>query len=320
MSKILVAHSPDADDIFMYYAIYFGWVGSKNIKFENIALDIETLNRSVLESKYLISAISFGVYPFIKDNYALLNTAMSFGYGYGPKLIKRKGTHLKRNFKVALSGQYTTNALLFRIRYPDARIVYKNFLEIEQSVLNREVDAGVLIHESILNFDESLEVEAHLWDIWCDLSGSVYVKCESSTQNLLDSYSNSKDSKQDSHNLNQYLHTALPLPLGGMAILRSIPLLRAIECQEILSKAVSVAVNNKKILSKMLASRVRVDENELETYLNMYANKHSISLDESQILALNKLFQIGYDAKIYKDLIDVDNFLLPSDYKALRFS
>ncbi|RDU57572.1 MqnA/MqnD/SBP family protein [Helicobacter sp. MIT 99-5507] len=285
MSKIIVAHSPDADDIFMYYAIYFGWVGSKKIRFLNLALDIESLNEGALDSKYLISAISFGLYPFIRDNYALLNTAMSFGNGYGPKLIKKKGKILKNNFKVALSGRWTTNAMIFKMKYKNARIVYKNFLEIEQSVLSGEVDAGVLIHESILNFDSSLEVEAHLWDIWVD-----------------------------------FIKDTLPLPLGGMAISRSIPLLRAIEIEEILSNAVKVAVNNKKILSSMLENRVRVNKDELDTYLNMYANKDSITLSQIQLQALNALFKIGYDNRIYKDLINIKDYLLPTTYKNYRFS
>lgn len=285
MSKIIVAHSPDADDIFMYYAIYFGWVGSKKIRFNNIALDIESLNEGVLDSKYLISAISFGLYPHIRNNYALLNTAMSFGNGYGPKLIKKKGKILKDNFKVALSGKWTTNAMIFKMKYKNARIIYKNFLEIEQSVLSGEVDAGVLIHESILNFDSSLEVEAHLWDIWID-----------------------------------FIKDTLPLPLGGMVISRSIPLLRAIKIEEILINAVKVAVNNKKILSTMLENRVRVNKDELDIYLNMYANKDSITLSEVCLQALNALFKIGYDNGIYKDLINAKDYLLPTTYKDYRFS
>lgn len=284
MSKIVVAHSPDADDIFMYYALYFGWIGSKRIKFSNVALDIESLNESALQCSYPITAISFGLYPLIKDNYALLNTAMSFGNGYGPKIIKKKGVALKRDFKVALSGKYTTNAMIFKMKYKNARVVYKNFLEIESAVLSGEVDAGVLIHESILNFSDSLEVEANLWDIWLDFT------------------------KEN-----------LPLPLGGMAILRSLPLLRAIECQELLTNAVKVAVNNKQILCKMLKDKVRVSESELETYLNMYANSDSITLNEAQKLALNKLYAIGFDAGIYKDKIDIDDYLLPTHYKQLRF-
>ena len=131
-NPIELAHSPDADDIFMYFAIKFGWVDTKGYEFTNIGLDIETLNVEALKGTYDVSAISFGMYPLIKDEYALLRTAVSFGEGYGPKLIRRKDKKLKRNFKVALSGKYTTNAMLFRLYYPDARPVYMDFLEIEE--------------------------------------------------------------------------------------------------------------------------------------------------------------------------------------------
>lgn len=285
MTKITLAHSPDSDDIFMYYAIAFGWVDSNNIKFKNIALDIESLNKSAIESKYLISAISFALYPFIKNEYALLNTAMSFGDGYGPKLVKKTGKKLKNNFKVALSGEYTTNAMLFKIKYPNARIIYKNFLEIENSVINDEVDAGVLIHESILNFNPILEVEANLWDIWVDL-----------------------------------IEDNLPLPLGGMVLLRSIPILRAIECQNMLSKAAFLATKNKKLLCKMLENKVRIKGKDLEKYLNMYANEDSIHLKERNLKALDKLFELGYKKGFYKKLIKTKDYLIPQDYEKLRFS
>lgn len=85
MKKISVAHSPDADDIFMYYAIKFGWVTPKDAVFENIADDIETLNQATLKGEYDICAISFALYPFVKDDYALLKTAVSFWRGLWTK-------------------------------------------------------------------------------------------------------------------------------------------------------------------------------------------------------------------------------------------
>ena len=287
MAEITIAHSPDADDIFMYYAIKFGWISTNGTKFTNTADDIETLNQASLQNRYEICAISFGVYPFIKDEYALLNTAVSFGNGYGPKLIRKKGKKLKKNFKVALSGKHTTNAMIFRLYYPDAKIVYMNFLDIEDAVLKGEVDAGVLIHESILTYHEDLEVEKELWDIWCELTNEK-----------------------------------LPLPLGGMAILRSIPLLKAIEYQEILSKAVLVARKNKKLLSDMLLERklVRVDDETLQRYLELYANDDSIKLNDTQIKAINKLYEIGYNGGVYQERFDVEDYMIPTDYKTLRQS
>ncbi|MCH9814492.1 MAG: succinate--CoA ligase [Epsilonproteobacteria bacterium] len=287
MKTVTVAHSPDADDIFMYYAIKFGWVGMKDVKFDNIALDIETLNVKALENYYDISAISFGLYPYIKDEYALLRTAVSFGEGYGPKLIKKKGTHLKRNFKVALSGKYTTNALLFKIAYPDARISYMNFLEIEQAVLDGDVDAGVLIHESILTYDDRLEVEREMWDIWQELSGG-----------------------------------GLPLPLGGMGIRRSLPITRAIDYERLLTQAVFVADKNKKMLSQMLLQRdlIRVDADKLEKYLELYANADSVSMSDIQLDAIDKLFEVGHQAGFYDQQIAVRDYLIPQEYHDYRFA
>ncbi|RUM70451.1 MAG: succinate--CoA ligase [Sulfurovum sp.] len=288
MSKMIqLAHSPDADDIFMYYAIKFGWVDTKGYEFSNIGLDIETLNVEALKGTYDVSAISFGMYPLIKDEYALLRTAVSFGEGYGPKLIRRKEQKLKRNFKVALSGKYTTNAMLFRLYYPDARVVYMDFLEIEDAVVSGKVDAGVLIHESILDFDESLEVEKELWDIWVELAGE-----------------------------------GLPLPLGGMAIRRSIPLNRAIEIENILIDGVKVA-NEKKaeLCAKLEADNlVRISDKMLTKYLDMYASDESVELSELQLKALDRLYQIGFEHGMWDRPIKTEDYLIPKTYESLRNS
>ena len=285
MKKISVAHSPDADDIFMYYAIKFGWVTPKDASFENIADDIETLNQATLKGEYDICAISFALYPFVKDDYALLKTAVSFGEGYGPKLIRKKDKTLKRNFKVALSGEFTTNALLFKIAYPDARITYMNFLDIEQAVLDGKVDAGVLIHESILTYNDELEVEKEIWDIWVELSGGD-----------------------------------LPLPLGGMCLRRSIPLHSAIDYENTLIKAVEVANKNRKTLAPMLLDKglIRVDASTLDNYLDLYANDNSVNLSEIQYKALDKLFELGFQHGFYENLIKAKDFLIPSEYEELR--
>jgi len=287
VKKIVIAHSPDADDIFMYYAIKFGWVECANTTFDNLALDIETLNVEALAGTYDVSAISFGLYPHIRNDYALLRTAVSFGSGYGPKLIRKKETALKKKFTVALSGKYTTNALLFRIAYPNAKIIYMNFLEIEQAVLDGTVDAGVLIHESILGYDNALEVETELWDVWCELSGGE-----------------------------------LPLPLGGMAIRRSLPITSAIAYENTLTQAVQVARDHKETLSKMLLERnlVRIDAETLEKYLELYANDDSISLNEIQYKAINILFELGYKHGFFDAEIDANDFTIPLEYTLLRSS
>ena len=286
-NPIELAHSPDADDIFMYFAIKFGWVDTKGYAFTNIGLDIETLNVEALKGTYDVSAISFGMYPLIKDEYALLRTAVSFGEGYGPKLIRRKDKKLKRNFKVALSGKYTTNAMLFRLYYPDARPIYMDFLEIEEAVVSGKVDAGVLIHESILDFDESLEVEKEVWDIWVELAGE-----------------------------------GLPLPLGGMAIRRSLPLNRAIDIENILIEGVKVANDKKEELCKKLEDEnlVRISDEMLTKYLDMYASDESVELSPLQLKALDTLYKIGFEHGMWDCPMTTEDYLIPKEYEALRNS
>jgi len=287
MKKILLAHSPDADDIFMYFAIKFGWVETKDYEFDNIGLDIETLNKEAIKGTYDVSAISFGMYPLIKDEYAMLRTAVSFGDGYGPKLIRRKDKQLKRNFRVALSGEYTTNAMLFRLYYPNARPIYMDFLEIEEAVVSGDVDAGVLIHESILDFDKSLEVEKELWDIWVELAGE-----------------------------------GLPLPLGGMAIRRSLPLNRAIDIENILIDGVKVANEKKEELCKKLEDEklVRISDTMLTKYLDMYASDESVELSALQLKALDKLYALGFEKGIFSEPIKTEDYLIPKEYETLRDS
>jgi 1,4-dihydroxy-6-naphthoate synthase len=285
LPRYTVAHSPDADDIFMFYAIAFGWVDCGDTAIEHIAADIQTLNEAAIAGRYDATAISFALYPHIWRDQALLRVAASFGRGYGPKLIRRKDKPLKRNFKVALSGAHTTNAMLFRLAYPEARVIYKNFLEIESAALSGEADAGVLIHESILNFSDELIVEAEIWDIWRELAGAD-----------------------------------LPLPLGGMCLRRSLPLNRAIQMETILAKAVRVAVDHKAALGRALLDRalVRVDQTKLDKYLSLYANEDSASFNDSCKTAIETLFKLGYDRGIYKERVLLEKALIPTEYAELR--
>jgi len=132
-----------------------------------------------------------------------------------------------------------------------------------------------------------LVVERELWDIWCELSGGH-----------------------------------LPLPLGGMAIRRSLPLTSALSYEATLTKAVQVARDHKGLLSKMLLERslVRIDGTTLEKYLELYANDESISLSDLQFDAINTLFDIGYKHHFFEHLHDARDFCLPHEYTALRYT
>jgi 1,4-dihydroxy-6-naphthoate synthase len=162
-----------------------------------------------------------------------------------------------------------------------------DFLKIEMAVVNGEVDAGVLIHESILDFDESLEVEKEIWDIWVELAGE-----------------------------------GLPLPLGGMALRRSLPLNRAIDIESILIDGVKVANDRKEELCAKLEqdSLVRISSDMLTKYLDMYASDESVELSELQLKALDKLYAIGYKNGLFAEPIKIEDYLIPREYERLRKS
>ncbi|MBQ9876249.1 MAG: S-ribosylhomocysteine lyase, partial [Campylobacter sp.] len=128
-------------------------------------------------------------------------------------------------------------------------------------------------------------VEREIWDIWSELNGEN-----------------------------------LPLPLGGMALRRSLPLTDAIECERVLTDAVRVAHANKSLLSKMLIERdlVRVDDKKLEIYLGLYANENSITMNETQLKAVQKLFDLGFSHGFYSEQICARDMLIPSEYKEIR--
>jgi 1,4-dihydroxy-6-naphthoate synthase len=177
--------------------------------------------------------------------------------------------------------------MLFKIYYPQARPVYLDFLEIEMAVVNGEVDAGVLIHESILDYDESLEVEKELWDIWVELAGE-----------------------------------GLPLPLGGMAIRRSLALNRAIDIENILIDGVKVANSKKEELCKKLEDEnlVRISAEMLTKYLDMYASDDSVELSTLQLKALDKLYEIGFEKGVFSEPMKTEDYLIPKEYEGLRNS
>jgi 1,4-dihydroxy-6-naphthoate synthase len=160
-----------------------------------------------------------------------------------------------------------------------------DFLQIEEAVVRGEVDAGVLIHESILDFDESLVVEKEIWDIWRELAGE-----------------------------------GLPLPLGGMAIRRSLPLNRALDIERILIRGVEVANERKEELCARLEKEqlVRISDTMLEKYLDMYASDDSIELSALQLEALDRLYRLAYERGEIECPISTADYLLPREYDALR--
>src|SRR5579871_553922 len=173
-ATLSLAHSPDSDDAFMFYALATGKVRLPGVKFNHILSDIETLNQAAHKETYDITAISFYGYTEVTDKYVLLDCGASFGEGYGPIVVSaapiRKDDLVGR--KIAIPGTRTSSYLALKLYEPNIDIVTIPFDKILDAVQAREVDAGLLIHEGQLLFSGMglhKVVDLGVW--WHDMTG-----------------------------------------------------------------------------------------------------------------------------------------------------
>ena len=196
---IRVAHSPDADDAFMFWAMADGRIDTQGRRYVHELSDIESLNRRALAGELEVTAVSLHAYAYLGDRYALLAHGASIGDRYGPRIVSRERPPADpraalRTLLVAVPGELTTAFLALRLFQPAARHVVVPFDEIEEYVARGKADAGLLIHEGQLTYaDRGLHLWADMGEWWYD-------------------------------------ETKLPLPLGGNVVRRDLgeELMRAI--------------------------------------------------------------------------------------------
>ncbi|MGH9778949.1 MAG: menaquinone biosynthesis family protein [Candidatus Acidiferrales bacterium] len=187
---LTLAHSPDADDAFMFYALAHSKVDTGGLRFEHVLADIETLNQKARAGAYDVTAVSFHAYAYLHPQYALLRAGSSFGDGYGPLVVARRDSGLKaedlRGKKIAIPGKLTSAYLLLKLFAGDFAAEAVPFDQIPAAVNDGKADAGLVIHEGQLTYAASgLAPVLDLGRWW----------------------------KQD---------TGLPVPLGGLAVRRAL--------------------------------------------------------------------------------------------------
>lgn len=166
---IRIAHSPDSDDAFMFFALTQGVLDIEGLRIEHVLADIESLNQAAFAGTHEITALSFHGYAHLADRYRLMPSGASFGDGYGPVVVARqpreRGDLAGRT--VAIPGELTTAALVLRIWQPEARTVVMPFDQIFEAVAEGRADAGVIIHEGQLTYrDRGFEPVVDLGAWW----------------------------------------------------------------------------------------------------------------------------------------------------------
>jgi 1,4-dihydroxy-6-naphthoate synthase len=175
---IRVAHSPDSDDAFMFYALAEGKLDTGDLRYEHELSDIESLNKRARNRELDVSAVSIHAYAYIADDYALLASGSSMGDGYGPRLVATTpapasgAQEAARGKRIAIPGLMTTAYLALRLWQPDFEPVVMAFDAIEDAVKSGAVDLGLLIHEGQLTYaDDGLHLWADMGAWWLEETG-----------------------------------------------------------------------------------------------------------------------------------------------------
>lgn len=178
---ITVAHSPDSDDAFMFYALATGRIDTGDLRYEHELQDIQTLNERARRKELDISAVSIHAYAYIAKDYALLSSGSSMGDGYGPRLVGktpapagdgRQATEAARGKRIAVPGLLTTAYLALRLWQPEFEAVVLPFDQIEDAVHKGDVDLGLIIHEGQLTYaDDGLHLWVDMGEWWLGETG-----------------------------------------------------------------------------------------------------------------------------------------------------
>jgi 1,4-dihydroxy-6-naphthoate synthase len=257
---ITLAHSPDSDDAFMFYALAKGKVDTRGLTFKHVLDDIETLNRKAIEGAYEVTAVSFHAYYKIKDRYRLMTAGASVGDGYGPIIVAKRALSRDEldDVTVAVPGELTTAFLVFRLFAPGARWKVMPFDKIQDAVAAGNIDAGLLIHEGQLTYrEQKLHRVQDLGEWW-------------------------------------KMETGLPLPLGGNALRRDLDRATANKCCDVLY----ALDHRREALDYALEYARGMDRKKADKFVGMYVNGYTLELGKRAEDAVALLFKLGRDSGV----------------------
>jgi 1,4-dihydroxy-6-naphthoate synthase len=255
--KITVAHSPDSDDAFMFFGLASGNVDTGGIVVDQVLSDIETLNRAAFDGRYEVTAVSFHAYAHLVDKYALLPHGASMGDKYGPIVVARQnsGPQGVKKSRIAIPGTLTTAYLTLRIYEPDFEYIVVPFDQIQQAVLDGKAEAGLLIHEGQLTYqDEGLRKIVDLGEWWSERTGG------------------------------------LPLPLGGNIIRRDLGPEMIAEVSKMLHDSIAYALSHRaEAVEYALQFGRGLDRAKTDRFVGMYVNDLTLAYGERGRLGLERL-------------------------------
>ena len=270
---ITVAHSPDSDDAFMFYGLATNKLETDGLKFEHTLKDIQTLNETAREGVYDVTAISFHAFAYVSDKYVLLPHGASIGDKYGPIVVSKepRGAEEIRSMKIAIPGELTSAYLALRIFNSDFQHVVVPFDEIIDAVQQGDVDAGLLIHEGQLFYNQlGLHKVLDLGEWW-------------------------------------HTKTGLPLPMGGNVIRRDLGHELMQQVSKHLRESIVYSMENREDALAYAMQFARDMQPELaDRFIAMWVNELTLDYGDRGREAVKRLLAEGHKAGIIPHQVNVD--------------
>lgn len=243
---ITVAHSPDSDDAFMFYALAEGKLDTGDLRYVHELQDIQSLNERALKGELEVTAVSVHAYAYLADRYAFLSSGSSMGDGYGPRLVAlapkpgdpRAALKGKR---VAVPGRLTTAYLALQLYQPDITAVVVPFDQVQEAVSRGDADVALVIHEGQLTFgDDGFHLWADMGEWWLG-------------------------------------ETGLPLPLGGNVVRRDLgPTVVRQVARDLKASVVYALEHRKAALAHAERFNRGIGEERTDTFVGMYVNQWTV--------------------------------------------
>lgn len=267
--KIQIAHSPDSDDAFMFYALAKEKIPTGDFTFTHILSDIESLNQQAMKGTYEVSAISFHALPQVAQRYALLPSGSSMGDGYGPMVIAKEKMDpaVISQKTIAIPGLLTTAYLALQLYQPKVKIVVMPFDKILPAVAKGEVELGLIIHEGQLTYaQEGVHCIVDLGKWWQEKTGG------------------------------------LPLPLGGNVIRKDLGVKNCEAISEIIKRAIQYSLDHRpQALEYALSFARGMDPATADRFVGMYVNELTVDYGARGRKALHRLFDEAVSQGLLKE-------------------
>jgi len=271
--QIHVAHSPDSDDAFMFYALANGLIDTEGLEYVHELQDIETLNQRAMRAELEVTAVSIHAYSYLSDRYALLPHGASMGDRYGPRLVGRSpGARADvKGKRIAIPGTLTSAYLALKLYEPDFQPVPTPFDQIEDRVVDGDVDLGLLIHEGQLTFAErGLHLLVDMGEWW-------------------------------------FSETGLPLPLGGNVVRKDLGPALTKKISRHLRASIAYGLQHRtKALDHAMQYARGLDRSKADTFVGMYVNDWTLDYGKRGREAVRLFLDRGVSSGVITRPVNVE--------------